>query len=85
MAGNVQERRRRGGVGATAGTTLNCMIWPVVSRVGRIKINTRHAAAERFVRPDVAEDIVPHRHVGEVDDNVGTLGKPEQELIAVSR
>jgi hypothetical protein len=62
--------------------------------IGRVEITLlvrfvrryrRRAAAERLVRPDVAEDVAAHGDVREVDDHVGPLGEAHQEAVAVSR
>ena len=61
------------------------MIWPVVSGSAASKSSPGFAAAEGLVRTDVAEDVVAHRHVGEVDDQVGSLGQAHEQPVAVGR
>ena len=48
------------------------------------KSSSGFAAAERFVGSDVGEHVVADRHVGEVDDQVGPLGQPHQQPVAVA-
>jgi hypothetical protein len=59
------------------------MIWPVVSGVGDVEVVRWLAAAERLVRADVPEDVVPDRDVREVDDHVCPFGQPDQQPVAV--
>ena len=83
MAGS---RRNCGGVEVstpTAGTTRNCMIWPVDVGVGGVEVDAGDAATEGLVGSDVAEHVVADRHVGEVDDQIGPLGQAHQQPVAV--
>ena len=61
------------------------MIWPVVVGIGDVEVFVGFAAAEGFVGTDVGEHVVPDRHVGEVDDQVGPLGQTHEEPVAVGR
>ena len=85
MAGSCRNWGGVVGSGATAGTTLNCMIWPVEAGSADRKIDTGNTAAKGFVRTDVAQHVVAQRNVGEVDDQVGTLGQAHEQTIAVGR
>ena len=51
--------------------------------VGGVEVVAGHAAAEGLVGSDVAEHVVPDRHVGEVDDQVGPLGQAHEQPVAV--
>jgi len=55
------------------------------ARIRWREVHARYAAAERLVRTDVAEDVVSHRYVGEVDDHVGALGVTHQQPVAIHR
>ena len=61
------------------------MTCPVEVGSATVEVDAGLPAAERLVGTDVAEDVVPDRHVGEVDDEVGPLGQPHQEAVAVVR
>ena len=54
-------------------------------RIRDVEINSRDAAAERLVRPDVAEHVVAERHVREVDDDVCPLGGRHQQTVSGGR
>ena len=74
------------GSGPVAGTTSKRITCPVVVGVGRLEVDARHAAAERLVGSDVEQDdLGAGRHVREVDDHVGALGRAEQQLGELDR
>lgn len=52
-------------------------------RVRGLEVYARLAAAVGLVRPDVGQPVVALRHGGEVDDDVGPLGRAEQQPQAV--
>ena len=73
------------GSGASAGPTRNCITWPVVSGSATRKSTPGHAAAEGLIRADIAEDVVAHRHVGEVHDDIGAFGRAHEQLATIQR
>jgi hypothetical protein len=75
---------RSRGVGGEGGADAELHDLARRGRVGNIEVVGRLTAAERFVGSEVAEHIAPHRHVGEVDDQIGPLGKAHQQPVAVS-
>ena len=69
--------------GPAAGTTRNCMTWPVESGSADVEVPLRLPAAEGLVRSDVAQDVPPDRDCGEVDDEIGPLRQPHEQPVAV--
>ena len=66
----------------TSGTTRNCITWPVVSGSDGGEVNVRHRR-RRTARPGprfCRMTSCPGRQAGEVDDDVGPLGRRDQQL-----
>ena len=81
-----QELRRRRGIRRHSRHDPELQDLAGGRRVGRLEAFRRLtglAAAEGFVRTDVAQDEVTRRHLAEVDDQVRALGQPHQQLVAV--
>ena len=73
------------GSGATAGTTRNSMIWPVVSGSATSKSVIWLTAAEGLVGAQIAQHVIASWHIGEVHDHVGALRQTHEKLIAMIR
>ena len=81
-------RRNRGGVvgsAPTAGTTRNCMTWPVVSGSAASKSSSGIPPPNGSSGPTLPEDVAADRHVREVDDDVGALGQAHEDPVVVIR
>ena len=50
-----------------------------------VEINSRDAAAEWLVRPDVTKNVAAERDVREVDNDVRTLGRRQQQTVSGGR
>ena len=80
-----QIRRRRRRVGGQRRDNLELHDLAGRCRIRNREVDTRHATAKRLIRTDVAEYVVAHRDVGEIDDHVGALGQAHQQPVAGSR
>ena len=83
MAGSSRNCGGVVGSGATAGTTRNCMTWPVCPGRRPAKSTPGTPPPNGSSGPTLPEDVVADRHVGEVDDQVGPFGQAHQQPVAV--
>src|SRR6266508_2929814 len=56
------------------------VVGPGLGGVGGREVDAGHAATEGLVGPEVAQADRPALQTGEVDDHVGALGRPHQQL-----
>ena len=85
IAGSWRNCGGVGRIGADGGHDAELHDLAGRSGIGDLEVVDRLAAAEGLVGADVAEDVVAHGHVGEVDDHVGALGEAHQQPVAVGR
>ena len=67
-----------------AGTTRNCMTCPVVAGSATSKSSSGSPPPNGSSGPTLREHVRPSRHAGEVHDDVGALGRCQQQPAAVS-
>ena len=85
IAGNWRNCGGVVGSAASAGTTRNCITWPVVVGSATGKSMPGTPPPNGSSGPTIAEDVVAQRHIGEVNDHVGALGRTHEQLAAVER
>jgi len=81
--GQPEVPRRSRGVGLGGGDHPELQHHPGGGGVGRLEVGSGDAAAVGLIRPHVAERVRAGRDPGEVDDQVGALGRDHQQPVAV--